>query len=55
MQIGKLDRQVDKYKKHDRMAEKVIDKLHTMSGRKDILIRDMDGILDALECLANAD
>ena len=27
--------------------------MFTLNGRKDILIRDLDGILEMLECLAN--
>ena len=45
--------QVEKLKKNDKLAEKAIDKMFTLNGRKDILIRDLDGILEMLECLAN--
>ena len=55
IQISKLGSQVEKMKRNDRLAEKVVDKMSSLSGRKDVLIRDLDGLLEMLECYCNED
>ena len=55
IQIGKLTSSNDHLKRNDKLAEKVITKLHDMAGRKDVLIKDMDGLLEMLECYSSAD
>ena len=50
-----MEFQQERLKNHEKMAENVIEKLHTMGGRKDMLIKDQDGLLEMLECLASAD
>ena len=42
-------------RRNDKLAEKVVDKLSSLSGRKDILIRDLDGLVEMLECYCTED
>lgn len=47
-QVSKQNGEIDKFKRNEKLAEQVIDKLYTIAGRKDVLINDMDSLLEAL-------
>ena len=55
MQISKTSALVDRLKKNDKVAEKLIDKLHTVSQRKSMVMNDFNQILEGLEMYCTAE
>ena len=49
---SKLNNQLDKAKRSDKIAEKTIDKLLQANDRKNALIKELDQIVEQLESLA---